>query len=372
MTLVRCTQFFGRRCLIRTPPGLRLADDVVFVPFIDGRLGGLFEPSGRAVPESITYIGIPRLHTPQTTTSMEELPVARTAGGGEHHYFIGDINAHYGHFLVGAFARLWALPAAVRRDCRLVFSSVVPVDGLMRLDFFREMLAALGLCEDNLLRVSEPTRFDRITVPGSAFEELSLVHQDFARLMNRVGQAIAAPTKVTRPLVYLSKEKLERGIVRISNEDALTASLRSLGVEVVFPEQLSFRAQVALWAETAVMMGFSGSAMHTSGFLPSRTMMILAHGSEMWVNQVLIDQANRNVVSYLYADGGLVLRGRRDIVNASTDTLNATTDNFNATYEIRDPAGLAADMVRWSRKVHGPNFGTLRSGQLSSSGSTRA
>ena len=101
MPLKRCSLFFGRRRLIWTPPSLRLARDAVFTPVVAGGAGGLFEPSGWAVPEAI-----------------EDAPPAHVIRGGAHHHFIGDINPHDGHFLVGAFARLWALPQEMRANCR--------------------------------------------------------------------------------------------------------------------------------------------------------------------------------------------------------------------------------------------------------------
>ena len=71
MALTRCSRCFGRSRLIQTPPSLRLAQDVVFVPVIGGGPGGLFEPSGRAVPESFEYAGVPKFHTAQSTVSIE-------------------------------------------------------------------------------------------------------------------------------------------------------------------------------------------------------------------------------------------------------------------------------------------------------------
>ena len=347
MALKRCSLFVGRRRVIQTPPSSRLARDVVFVPLVGSKLGGLFEPSGRAVPESIQYAGVPHLHTTQSTVSIEDIPSAHPIRGGEHHHFIGELHPHYGHFLVGAFARLWALPQEMRQECYLVFSSTITVDELLRLEFIREILTALGLSAANLLRITEPTRFDQITVPASTFEELSLIHQDFIGLMNQVGRAMAgrAAAAPRRRLVYLSKERLDRGVVQVSNEAALTASLRDLGVDIVFPEQLPLRTQIALWAEDPVMMGFSGSAFHTSGFLPARTLIVLAHGEEMWCNQVLIDMANRNNSHYLHEDTGLIRHG--------------ATATFHAVFEIRDPVALAADLVGWGRRVQArPRFGT--------------
>ena len=96
----------------------------------------------------------------------------------------------------------------------------------------------------------------------------------------------------------MSRERLRGGNVTADNAAEITTILHRNAVEIVFPEELPFENQVGLWASDPIVMGFPGSAMHTSVFFsvffPGRTMLVIAHGRDMWVNQVLIDRANNN------------------------------------------------------------------------------
>lgn len=334
VALKDCTSFVGRALVIPTLPSVRDARDVVFIPPGNGPHWGLFEPSGRTVPEAIPYAGtLGALHHPQSSLNCPELPECREQDPSFDYVYIGDIGQHYGHFLIGALARLWAIPAFSRRRLRVVCSSRSSLDQLMELDYFRTLVAALGLSAENFLQCGVATRFSRIQVAACPFEELSLVHGVFAEMMNGIGRQISIrhDRALPRRLVYMSKERLPSGNVTVDNEAEITAILRRHGIDIVFPEMLPLEEQIRLWASDPIVMGFSGSAMHTSVFFPRRTMLIIAHGPDMWVNQVLIDRANHNQSRYLYDEAGCepIGPGR----------------GFNMNVRIRDPAAFATSLL---------------------------
>lgn len=329
-----CTNFIGRTLIIPTPPSVRTARDVVFVPPGNGPSWGLFEPSGRAVPESIPYAGRPgSLHHAQGSLDCAHLPGYARQDPSLDYVYMGNVVMHYGHFLIGPLARLWAIPTFRRRQLRIVFSSNTSLNELMTQDFILTLVSALGLTAENFLQCTEPTRFDHIEVAACPFEELSLVHNVFADMMNGIGRqvSICHDRVVPRRMVYMSKECLPNGNVTIDNETEITAILRRNGVDVLFPEALPLEEQIKLWATDPIVMGFSGSAMHTSVFFPRRTTLVVAHGPDMWVNQVLIDRVNRNQSRYVYDEAGCepIGPGR----------------GFNMNYRIRDPRAFATSLL---------------------------
>ena len=216
---------------------------------------------------------------------------------------------------------------------RVLFSSQASLAELMRHDFFRTLTSALGLLDENFLHCAGPVGFDRIQVATCPFEELSLVHHVFADMMNAIGRQVSIrhDRAMPRRMIYLSKERLPGGNVTVDNEAEVTTILRRNGVDIVFPETLPLEEQIGLWASDPIMMGFSGSALHTSVFFPQRTTLIVSHGPDMWVNQVLIDRANRNQARYLYDEAGCepIGPGR----------------GFHMNFRIRDPAGFAASLL---------------------------
>ena len=312
MTLKNCSEFVGRRLMIQSLPSVRKARDVVFIPPGVGAHWGLFEPSGRAVAESVPYSGAGgSLHNAQCSLACDDLAEAIPLSDSYDYIFIGNIDPHYGHFLIGPFARLWAMSACDRESLRVVFSCRMKTEELLDKDFFRQMMELAGLDAENLMRVDTKVRLRRVLVPASPFEELSLVHKVFAEMMNGLGRRVSGIAKAggRRRRIYMSKERLASGNVRVDNESELTEILRKSDVDIVFPEELELASQIDLWAEDPIVMGFSGSALHTSVFHPRRTVITLAHGAQMWVNQCLIDLANKNHALYLYDESGLLQVG---------------------------------------------------------------
>ena len=334
MTLKDCPEFVGRRLVIPTLPNVREARDVVFIPPGLGPQWGLFEPSGRAVAEAVPYTGAGgSLHHPQCSLACDDLLGAVPMSEHYDYVFIGNVEPHYGHFLIGPFARLWALGRCNKERVRIVFSCSMKMQELLDKDFFREMMGLLGLDEDNLLRVDTKVRMSRMLVAACPFEELSLVHKVFADMMNGLGRCVprAGHGPRTRRKIYMSKERLAAGNVRVDNEAELTSILRTAGMDILFPEELGLRDQIDLWADDPVVLGFSGSALHTSVFHPKRTIITLAHGPQMWANQVLIDLANGNKARYLYDETGLLPVG--------------PGNGFHMNFRIRDPARFADSLI---------------------------
>jgi capsular polysaccharide biosynthesis protein len=66
---------------------------------------------------------------------------------------------------------------------------------------------------------------------------------------------------------------------RVSNEEEVEQLFIRHGFQIVYPEKLNFDEQVKLIANTSVLAGFEGSAMHLSGFLPegATTLLICKH-----------------------------------------------------------------------------------------------
>ena len=313
---------------------------MVFIPPGLGPQWGLFEPSGRAVPESIPYSGAgPAVHNVQCSLECNDLLGHPILSENFNYVFIGNVEDHYGHFLIGPFARLWALPNYDRKKLRIVFSSSRTSQELFELEFFREMMSALGLSYKNLLRITSKVAISSISVAACPFEELSMVHSIFAEMMNRVGRQIIGPftQNFKHKIIYMSKERLKEGNIRVTNEAALTKILSKNGIDIAFPEEMSFVNQIQLWANNPIVIGFSGSALHTSVFFPRRTAITIAHGPEMWANQVLIDTVNENRAKYLYDDTGLIPVG--------------AGEGFAMCYEIKQPQEMAESLIDRLREV---------------------
>ncbi|MBS1071091.1 glycosyltransferase family 61 protein [Gluconobacter cerinus] len=333
MALKDCTGFVGRRLLIQDLPSQRDVRNAVFVPPGTAPQWGLFEPSGRSVPEAMLYTGAGSLHTPLCSRDYPDLPDCPVLSDKFDYFFLGNINPSYLYFFANVLSRLWSLPPYARSRLKLVFSSPQPLAQLMAQTYFRTIVTALDLTEDHFMQVLSPARFPRITVAAAAFEELSLVHDVFADLAHSIGRKILPEGAQDHPgrVLFFSQEKLSQGNVRVENESALTAALRAKGIGTVYPSQMTFRDQLKLWASNPLVIGYNDACLHTSIFFPQRRVVTLAHSPDMWANQCLVDKANNNHARYLYDSSGL------EPVGAG--------GGFQMNYRIPDPEKFADELA---------------------------
>ncbi|MFT8951122.1 MAG: glycosyltransferase family 61 protein [Gluconobacter sp.] len=333
MALKDCTGFVGRRLLIQDLPNQRDVRNAVFIPPGTAPQWGLFEPSGRSVPEGMLYTGAGALHTPLCSRDCADIPACPVLSNEFDYFFLGNLNPSYPYFFANVFSRLWGLPPYARSRLKLVFSSPQPVAQLMAQSYFRTIMTALDLTADHFLQVLSPVRFPRITVAAAAFEELSFIYDVFADLAHSIGRKILPEGEQNHPgrVLFLSQEKLREGNVRVENESLLTSALRAKGIGTVYPSEMTFRDQLKLWASNPLVIGYNDAYLHTSLFFPRRRVVTLAHGPDMWVNQCLVDKTNNNHARYLYDSAGL------EPVGAGS--------GFHMNYRIPDPEKLADELA---------------------------
>ncbi|QDH16852.1 glycosyltransferase family 61 protein [Swingsia samuiensis] len=314
MLLKECTSFSGRRLILENLPPIRHAQDAVFIPRGDGPFWGLFEASGRSVPEALNYTGFPKLHTPLSSLDCPALPDVPTLSDKYDYWYIGEVNLQYGHFLIENLSRLWAIPSYERTRLRIILSYHEEIENIFKYDYFKSIMEALHLTQENFIQIKAPTRFENIKVASAAFEDFSLIYRVYADFVHSIGRYVL-PYKVDpQPgrVLYFSKEHLRAGKTRIGNEAELTNILKDKGVGIIFPEQMSFREQIKLWASNPIVAGFSSASLYTSLFFPRRNTVTLSYTENVNVNHVLVDDVNQNNARYLNASPGLEALGAGD------------------------------------------------------------
>ncbi|WP_443751192.1 glycosyltransferase family 61 protein [Asticcacaulis solisilvae] len=180
-------------------------------------------------------------------------------------YFAGHAWAHYGHFLMDAMARFWALED---------FPDTMPVlytdrlaKGYKDLPYVSPVIDALGL-RDRAFSVDRPTRFKKLILPTASMQNVHRVYHAHARPHIATARFLlkdyASQFKDKR--VYLSRSKLGKNLRQSGQEAMLEDRLKGDGFVVVYPETLSLIQQVDIFNNAASIAGTAGSAFHTSLF----------------------------------------------------------------------------------------------------------
>jgi hypothetical protein len=167
---------------------------------------------------------------------------------------------NYLHWLVYHLPKILLL-----RSCGLADQIIIP-ESNNSLDLIESSLEFLGVTPSNLPRL----RTSLLQV-----DELSVVGVDYfpSSLLRRVRSQIVGPDTAT-PIrkIFISREHAERR--RLENENEVWIILQAAGFERVALERLSFREQITLMSETAVLFGPSGAGLGNMLFCPPRAQII--------------------------------------------------------------------------------------------------
>lgn len=221
---------------------------------------GVLDEGGAALPAARTLLSGSRF-TPDP--APPEAAPARLAG---RWLFAGIGRHHFGHFLLEATPRLWALD---HLDA--------PPDGILLLPMAGRDIAAvlrrrLGPLLDLLGQglpvhlVQDPTEVETLILPSQGFGHLHWTHGTAqARAYMRRHLAAIAPEGTER--LYISRRRLKNPAQQVPYERQIEKWLSRAGFEIFYPERHTIQEQIAAYGAARVLLGPDGSAFHLAPFV---------------------------------------------------------------------------------------------------------
>ena len=166
----------------------------------------------------------------------------------------GVLNSHFGHFIVECLARMWWY--LENSDCGYKFVFISPDKNIHRSPLI-EYFLLLGLEQKDMIFLRKPMGFSSIIVPDQA-SYIFGGFRDKAMAVYNVIRDKASPSKYEK--IYFTRTRLVGKSTM--GEEYFENYYRSLGYEIIAPEQLSIQEQinVAVGAEKIVCV--NGSAHH--------------------------------------------------------------------------------------------------------------
>jgi acetyltransferase-like isoleucine patch superfamily enzyme/capsular polysaccharide biosynthesis protein len=331
-SLVPCAGAWGERSVVTHRPLLENSTDITYyLPLNSDKEWGIFNSGGAAIAGSIDYHG-PN-HSLRQATEVDVHRFDQSHVDQRRFLYGGVVNPHFGHFLVNTLPRLWQLAYEPLGDRKILVHAGAPKESWFKLPFVAEIFGRLGLDINDFVQFEAPVRVCNLQVPHPSFQEQTFAHVVFGDLCRKIGATVQENrgSKRLKP-VFLSKTRLQSGVGRFINEYELVRCLQHYGVEIVYPETLSFADQVQLFADDAVIAGGAGSAFHTGVFSSSSSRIVVINPmQDVNSNFLMLDGLSQHHSEYFYP--------------TATSVVVEEGDRFLTSVKLANPQRTAADLM---------------------------
>lgn len=214
--------------------------------------------------------------------------------------FAGIGRHHFGHFLLEATPRLWALDHGAG-----------PVDGIALLPMYgRDINAVLRRRLGPLLEmlgqrlpvrlIETPTQVDTLVLPSQGFGHRDWSHgTPEARSYMRRHLCTGAPEPGADKL-YISRRRLKTPAQQVPHEQQIERWMSRAGYAIMHPERLTIAEQIAHYRAAHTIVGPDGSAFHFAPFVmpPGARVALIQRRTR----QATFDAIARQITGFAEAD----------------------------------------------------------------------
>lgn len=222
------------------------------------------------------------------------------------HYFGGHFRSHFGHFLVEATGRLWALDHISQKVDSIIY---LPFRGSASrarggLKFYQHLFQLLDI-NIPFTVPTEALRVERLIVPelGFGWKERYAGSPGYKKFMR--DRFIAGSVSEGSEKLYVSRSKLYSKRGGILGEAVLERNLEKLGYEIFHPQHHPIEVQLARYRAAREIIALDGSALHLTAYVMSPDARIA----------MIKRRSNANINDYL--------RQYRSFCNVEIDIIDA-------------------------------------------------
>ena len=268
----------------------------------------------------------------------------------------GAMICHFGHFITECMARMWYIVEHPEDTRKVAF---VKVNTWKIAPWMYQFFELLGLTEDRIVFIDKPTQFKLIVLPDQSSRIKFNYNDKLLVPFRKMADAVTPRGDVKK--LFLTRSKDLTSQMYLANADYFEDFFRRRGFEVIAPETLTAKEQVALITGAEEIVTHMGTLAHWSMFSrPNVKWTFLTRVDEFTSRQMLINEATgidwhlvSTSMNFMHSDqgGGVCLLGpteyfRRYIKDQFGETLN----------EEPIPTGIIDDYVRhWCSYFSKPN-----------------
>ena len=174
--------------------------------------------------------------------------------------YIGMFFLHWGHFLIDLTNRLWYVAEKVKENPNIKVAYLGEEEPAgNNLKFFQ----MLGITEENLIHITEPTRFKIVYVPEQAFKSCDWYTDKFVDMFDCIVAKALSKNSFTDlseyKKIYFSRRSFGKAVSSEFGEEYFENLFVSNGFISIAPETLSLEEQIYLWNNCEEIVCINGT-----------------------------------------------------------------------------------------------------------------
>lgn len=168
--------------------------------------------------------------------------------------FLGFFVKHWGHFLIDCMDRMWILNNPKFNDYKVVY---LDENNNHLSGNYLSLLKYLGVSKDRIVTIDKPTRFQEVILPEPCRLDDHTYYDEYKGIFNKIVSGVDIDDFKINSRVYLSRTHLNNG--QEFGERRIEKAFKDNGFSVMYPEELSFEEQVAVFQKANQIVCVNGS-----------------------------------------------------------------------------------------------------------------
>ncbi len=311
-----CDILWGTDRIIDDDPITSVVNGGFYLPYKSGGSWGIFDRDGQIVGAATDFRDKNQLSHNQVVDPLSTSNYGMIPEAAGSYIYGGYINLHYGHFIINSLPRLWNISRIKTPSTKILCHGICQPKDWFAFPFIAAIMGALGLKPDDFVSPTDPVRLSALIVPGTSLHEQTAGHRVYGSFCREIGRRLLHGRSITAGsrFAYFSKSRLKSAVGLVENEIEIDDTLRSLGVDIFYPELMPLQDQIGVFVDYEYVLGTAGSFMHTSIFSEKSKIICLNVTSQINTNYKIIDLLADNDASYLYPPAMKVSSGRAGVM----------------------------------------------------------
>ena len=247
--------------------------------------------------------------------------------------FLGMFNGVWGHNITDDLRRTWIVLEDSYKElvanCKFAY---IPIEGFKFSANFLKLLESLGITQDKLVPVNEISRYNTVYVPDECFYKLDSDVRWFTKEYRDVVSHIKSyflskqNSIQTYEKIYFTYSKYKKDVSY--GEKYFEKLFRSLGYEIIAPEDYSLEDQITLLNNCKCLASTVGSCAHNCIFMSQGAEIILIPRTYCLTGyQIALNEVNN--LDVIWIDSSISNHVRRNYPYMGPYCLTITSNLLN-------------------------------------------